>query len=285
MNTLSKALLALAIIGLIVGLVLYLRGTVMVEVTNGPVTVDEYRCYFDQGFLSKSHYCEVEVTPTVHAEPATKYLLVIDNGIVKQNYKVSWSQLELGIHKTQTLTNKISRDEYTALGMEESHLTVFEIRPQRQMFYLVPGIALLVAFLSYYVAVRLRTAPSSSAVSLGEEEIVGAHTPEAVPVHHPSSPQGKTWWVPLSGLSSEKPPPDGNERTDRAGTVPEGEIIDVQSPYGDSWTDQRINRLHRKGRIDIREAESLRRQTKNMGFFEKQSFLRNIEFGDEDEEI
>jgi hypothetical protein len=280
MSVLSKTLLILGIVGLIVGLILYFQGTAVVGVVNAPVVIDKYTLSIQQGFFSDAHYCKIQVTPTSQAKPNTSYLLVIDNGIVKQSYKVSWSQLELAIHKPKTLTNKISQDDYSALGMQSAHLTAFEMRPERQVLYLVPGIVLLVAFLSYYVPLKSRGVPSKSK---GVPSSSAVARPGSVMDSVPTSPQGKSWWVPPSGLPSDIPPRSANGRASYAGDGPQGELIDLQSPCGDIVTNLRIDRLCSEGKIDIREAESLRRQIEDMSLFEKYHFLWGIEHRDEDE--
>lgn len=281
MSVLSKTLLVLGIVGLVVGLVLYFQGTVVVEVMNAPVIIDKYTCYIHQGFFSDAHYCEIQVTPTLQAEPDTNYLLVMDNGIVKQSYKVSWSQLELAIHKPKTLANKIPQDEYTALGMQAGHLTAFEIRPQRRMLWLVPGIVLSGMFVLSYILSR-RKIPEKGG---GSVRPVVKPPPSPVGTRLEVPPDNTIWYGWPNRPPSRTPPPTPDVEGGFAGAEPKGEVIDVQSPYGDVLTNLTINRLCREGKIDIRAAESLRRQVKDMGPFEGHHFLWGIEHGDEDEEL
>lgn len=273
MNTLSKTLLVLGIVGLTAGLILYFHGTVMVDARDVPAKIDKATHYTEQGLFSRNYYSQVQATPTSAAEPNMNYLLVLDNGIIKQNYKVSWSQLELDICKLKTVTNKISQDEYTALGMKPSYTTkMFEVRPQRQMPYLVPGIVLLVAFISYYVLSKLRGVPSSPCV-LSQENVTGA-----TPVFESTAPlPGQVWPVNEHGQAI---PPESEPQGEPTTFVDSSEFIKSPSPlesFEDFQTNQRINRLIKEKRITIEEAKSVRQQTCNMDFLERKGFLSAIE--------
>jgi hypothetical protein len=282
MGVLSKTLLILGLVGLVVGFVLYLQGTVLVEVSSPPVVIDKYTLSIQQGFFSDAHYCKIQVTPTSEAEPDTNYLLVMDNGMVRQSYKVSWSQLELDIHKPKTLTNKISQDEYTALGMQSAHLTAFEMSPERRMLWLVPGIVLLGMFVLSYVLSRRKI----SETGRGDGRPIVEPRPSPVGARPDVTPDGTIWYGwPNHRPPSRTPPPTPGVQGAFAGAEPQGEPIDLGSPFGDILTNERINRLCREGKIDIREAESLRRQISGMDILQRNAFLRSVEYRDEDEEL
>ena len=56
--------------------------------------------------------------------------------------------------------------------------------------------------------------------------------------------------------------------------------VEPEPPFehgADFLTDERINRLLKGGKISLPDAESIRRQTKNMNFLQRESFLSAIE--------
>ncbi len=116
-----RILLTLGIVGLITGLGIYFFETENVEVEDVPVNVVEATRYTKMGFISEDYYAEIKVEPTTATKPKMTYLLLLDNGITKGEYKVSWEQLEIDIHKVKTVTNKISQDEYAALEMQPNY--------------------------------------------------------------------------------------------------------------------------------------------------------------------
>ena len=149
MRILPRILLTLGIVGLITGLGIYFLKTETVEVKDVPVRIDKATRYTKLGFMSTDYYAEIQVEPTTATKPETSYLVILDNGMIKKEYKVSWEQLEIDINKAKTVTNKISQDEHTALEMQPGYnFRTFEVKPQHQMLYLlVPGIVVLVAFI------------------------------------------------------------------------------------------------------------------------------------------
>jgi len=155
-RVLPRILLILGIAGLIAGLIPYFTNTVAVQIEGIPIQINKATYYTSQGFWgTTNYYSEIQVEPTQATEPNTSYLLVLDSGVVKQKYRMSWSQLELAIRKAKTATNKVSQDEYTALGMQQQYATsAFELRPQHQPLYLVPGLVILTGFILSYMRYR-----------------------------------------------------------------------------------------------------------------------------------
>lgn len=283
MNTLLKILLLLGIVGLTIGLILYFRGTVVVEVKDVPVKLDKATYYTMQGFFSTNYYSRIQVEPTAVAEPNMKYLLVLDNGIIKQNHQVSWSQLELAIYKSKTVTNKISQDEYAALVMQPNFTTkMFEVRPQHQMLYLVPGIVVLMVFILSYI-LSYRASPKSA-----EREKYAYATPTLEDRESPPEPD---WIVDEHGQAI----PFKKRHKDSERTIPL-ESIEYIKPEREGahmgvWQDinnQKLNRLVQEGRLTPREALEFQRAIEKAGddFFSQErlgGLLRAIEHGAESE--
>jgi len=206
MRILPKILLILGILGLILGLSIYFFKTETVEAEDVPVKIDKATRYTKQGFISTDYYTEIQVEPTASTKPKVTYLLILDTGIMKNEYKVSWEQLELDIHKVKTVSIKISQDEYTALGMQPSYTTkIFEARPQHQMLYLVPGIVLLVAFISSYVLSR------ESIKRLKLEHGMPPPLDVTPTPKDRGAPNGKRWWVKPDGTTTDTPPYNASE--------------------------------------------------------------------------
>jgi len=134
MTILRKVLLVLGALGLIVCLGLYFGKTETILVKDVPVKIGKATKYIGQSFFTKYYATEMQVEPTAVTKPNITYLLVLDNGIIKGEYKVSWSQLEIDIHKLKNITRKISQDEYTALDIRPQFKTdIFEVKPQHHI--------------------------------------------------------------------------------------------------------------------------------------------------------
>jgi hypothetical protein len=154
MKKLSKVLLILGVVGLIVGISIYFFKTEIIEAEGMLVKINEATRYSRQGFISTDYYTEIQVEPTELTKPGVTYLLILDTGIMKNEYKVSWEQIEIDLHEIKTTSNKISQDEYTALEMQPNYnVEYFEVKPQHQILYLVPGIVILA--LAYIISRRV----------------------------------------------------------------------------------------------------------------------------------
>jgi hypothetical protein len=293
MKTLPKILLIIGIVGLIVGLGLYFLKTEIVdgiEVKEVPIKLDKATYYTSQGFFSTNYYLQIQVEPAATAKPDVDYLILLDNGIIKQEYLVSWSRLELAIHKSKTITNKISQDEYTALSMQPSYTTkMFEVRPKHQGLYLVPGIVALVAFITSYILLK-RQKPER-VVSPPPDPIAEGFWPESSPPYdnvastpNQASPNGKRWWVYPGGIATDTPPPNANEAyqfVEHSEPVGPG----IQGPNMGIWqnkTYQTLKRLVQEGKVTPGEALKYHQAIEETGddFFEQQK-LDNLlkEFG------
>lgn len=95
-----------------------------------------------------------------------------------------------------------------------------------------------------------------------------------IPTPENTSSRGPDWFVNEHGQASRRPEsePQGEPIT----FVDHSEFINSKSPFADFLTNQRINCLLEEGEIIIKEAESIRRQTGNMDFLERESFLSAI---------
>ena len=262
-KTTPKILLILGIVGLIIGLILYFHGTVTLEVKDVPIKLDKATYYTSQGF-STNYYSQIQVEPTAAAEPNINYLLVLNNGIIKQNYEVSWSQLELAIHKSKTVTNKISQDEYTALGMNAAIMTdTFEVRPHHQILYLMPGIAILVAFILLYRASLKRPERQQYDASPTPTRKPSASSSRVPPPHG-------TFYVSPDGTATDTPPPNASETIETHEFAEPMEYIKSERKgiHLGIWQDinnQKLNRLVQEGKLKPRDALEFKRAIEEHG--------------------
>lgn len=139
--------------GLIVTLVsvgFYLIGTVELERAKATVNIQDARFYIDDGLLSNTHYVRYMAMPTNFTQPDTVYRIDIGNGIVSWSDKTYWSELELYINKPKVVKNKITQDEYNALGINPSYnVDIVEVKSERNFSYLV--IPFLYTILVYFL--------------------------------------------------------------------------------------------------------------------------------------
>jgi len=296
MKTLPKILLIIGIVGLIVGLGLYFLKTetvVGIEVKEVPINLDKATYYTS---LTK-YYSEIQVEPAATAKPDVDYLILLDNGIIKQEYLVSWSRLEIAIHKSKTITNKISQDEYTALSMQASYtMKIFEVRPKHQGLYLVPGIVALVAFITSYIFLKRQKPLKPKPAVLSQPDVTpdaeGQYfRPESSPLYenidsirNRASPNGKCWRVYPGGIATDTPPPNANEAyqfVEHSEPVGPG----IQGPNMGIWqnkTYQTLKRQVQEGKVTPGEALKYLQAIEETGdnFFEQQK-LDNLlkEFG------
>ena len=90
-------------------------------------------------------------------------------------------------------------------------------------------------------------------------------------------PRREDWRVNKDGQAFH---PEDEPQSEPISFVDPNEFINSQSPFehgADFLTNLEINRLLEEGKITIKDAESARRQTKNMDFLERESFLSAIE--------
>ena len=86
-----------------------------------------------------------------------------------------------------------------------------------------------------------------------------------------ASPRGTDWIVNEHGQATR---PEAEPQSEFTGFVNPSEFINSQPDF---LKNQRINRLLEEEKITIKEAGEIRRQTKNMDFFEREGFLSAIE--------
>jgi hypothetical protein len=150
MKTLGIVLVIAGIIGLLVGGGLYLFMTKTVEITTVPITIEKATYYTGQtsaGFLGpkEAYYSQIQVEPTVTAQPNTDYLITTNNGITAQTYSVSWNQAELAISKLKTITDRISQDAITGLHQKSQYtVNISEKVAQHEVIFIIPGILFFV---------------------------------------------------------------------------------------------------------------------------------------------
>ncbi|MBM3254457.1 MAG: hypothetical protein FJZ16_09410 [Candidatus Omnitrophica bacterium] len=184
MKAIGKILIITGALALVIGLSLYFNDVELVEgskVENEPLKVENAKYYprYDiWGFNDYKYYAEIEAQPTETADPDIKYLVVLDNGVVKQKFIVFWSEVEVSEGKSKTVSNEISRNEYETLARQTRYIaTIFEAKLIHYPIYLVPSIAIIIVFLfglykgkwkreeDYYgyVGTSTRTIPSYTA--------------------------------------------------------------------------------------------------------------------------
>jgi len=147
MKNFGKILIIIGIVGMIFGIGLYQFKTKTVEVSRFTVTIDSMTYYTKRSWWNWTTYYHVEeqVTPAETTKPNTKYLLVIDFYSFKYENNVSWSQSEINLNTEKTVSNVISYDEYMTLTQQPQYiLQLFEMKPQHNLIYIVPGILVLV---------------------------------------------------------------------------------------------------------------------------------------------
>jgi hypothetical protein len=115
-----------------VGIIVYFTSTSFTLVQDNPVTIiasklGENRNTIDFQFL-----------PISTAKSDITYLLKVDNGFYKQEFKISWNQLELNIDKIKTVTKTLSTDEVTAIQRRPNYvLVVYEIKHNRPILWII----------------------------------------------------------------------------------------------------------------------------------------------------
>jgi hypothetical protein len=226
MKTVGIVLVIAGIVGLLIGGGIFLFMTKTVPINTMPITIEKASYYTGQtsgGFLNPktAYYSQLQVVPTPMAKANVSYLITTDNGIIKQNYSISWSQLELGISKSKTITDKISQDELTALKQNSQYtVKVDEIKPQHKIIYVIPGILFFILGGCMYLL-----SPSPSSKGRKKRGYVPP-TPQGYPHYEPNSPRGADWIAAEHGPAYR---PENKNENEHVEFVEPVEIIKPQS--------------------------------------------------------
>lgn len=130
-------ILPLLILGLIGG-GLYLIRTVDVNIPLNTIEIIHPEGMIDDGLLSRVYYMNYDLFPTDKTEPDKVYRVIVDNGSVRQEDKIFWTQLELDIGQVKSISHVISQEEFTSLGLYPQYeMTVTEVRSERDGNYLM----------------------------------------------------------------------------------------------------------------------------------------------------
>lgn len=275
MKAASIVLLILGIVALVIGFIPFFYSTARLQVDQPTMLVEKATNYTTQsGFLGArtNYYSQIQVKPTAAAKPSINYLLVADNGITKQNYKVSWNQQELESQQSKTITNKISQDQYIAFGTHKGFTTdTFEVRPGHQISNLVPALVILAIATLTYTAHRRRQK---------RQPYPGLQSWGGITTTPHSEGIGRIWYVYPNGETTDTPPP---------GAPPHiaGEPIESYEAIG-QFKDmglykkanmEKLNELVREEKIKPGEARKFLRDIEERGddFFSQKEFANFLE--------
>lgn len=137
-KTLSVFLVLFGILLVIVSMGLYLIPTVNINTVKGTVEIEYPRCYIKDGIFAPKRYVQYELIPSHVTKADVTYRVIVDNGLVRQEDKVSWTSLELGILKSKVITHSLSVDEYVAISMQPKYETmVYEVKAERDFSLLM----------------------------------------------------------------------------------------------------------------------------------------------------
>jgi hypothetical protein len=149
-NPIQKFKKGILILGAFIALILtismcftYFNATNSIENKSTPVIVNKPTLYKTESMIT--------VLPTSRTIPDQQYEIVIDVGIIKQHYFVSWNKLEIDITKSKILSSKISEDEYTALSGRPYTTKIFDIVYIHNILYIFGAILFFVLFVVFYV--------------------------------------------------------------------------------------------------------------------------------------
>ena len=133
--------IGIALVGIllvIISLGLYFIPTINLNTAKGTVEIEHPRNYLKSGVIAPRRYLEYTLIPTQMTKTNVTYRIVVDNGLVRQEDKISWSELELGILKPKLIIHSLTSDEYTAVSVLPKYkIMVYEIRPERDVNYLM----------------------------------------------------------------------------------------------------------------------------------------------------
>lgn len=132
---LVTALATVGVIILLFSLGAYFLKTVEYELPKKALDIQNVRFYHERGLIFTVDYFQYEVYPSL-AKADTTYEITADNGLVKFNDTVIWSELELELNKSKLIKHKISADEYKALSKTLMNISVSSILPERNVLYL-----------------------------------------------------------------------------------------------------------------------------------------------------
>lgn len=134
----KRLIMSVFLIISIVGVGLYLLRTMDVVTPKNVVEIIHPEGVIDNGLLSRVYYMNYDLVPTDKTQPGKVYRVIIDNGSVRQEDKIFWSQLELDIGQMKSISHVISQEEFTSLGLYPQYeMTVTEVRSERDGNYLM----------------------------------------------------------------------------------------------------------------------------------------------------
>ncbi len=129
-------ILILGIVLLLISLGLYTFRTIDIP-AKGMIDIVSPNSYLDNGLFAQVPYMQYMFVPTKATKPNVTYRIVVGNGVVTREDKVSWTPLELEILKHKPIKYKLSQDEYSAIQRRSSFtMTASEIRSERNGNYL-----------------------------------------------------------------------------------------------------------------------------------------------------
>jgi hypothetical protein len=141
-STLLKVVVVLSIVFLFFGLNKFLSTTHSTILTNTPIRLTAAT------YNQTRHSLVVEPTSTATAD--TSYLIVFDNTLFTQDFSVSWDSLELSIHKSKTLTNRLSPDAFTAIQIHPSYtIKTYRVDYTRPIVWIILPLIVLVLVCIY----------------------------------------------------------------------------------------------------------------------------------------
>ncbi|KKN79303.1 hypothetical protein LCGC14_0340850 [marine sediment metagenome] len=120
------------------GLSLYLLRTVDIDTPDGVIEIVNPEGIVDKGFLARSYHMIYQLVPTEKTQSDVVYRIVVNNGSVRQEDKVYWTQLGLNIGKAKLIKHNVSRDEFTALGLRPQYeVEITEVKSERNKDFLM----------------------------------------------------------------------------------------------------------------------------------------------------
>lgn len=134
----SFFLVIVGVLLVIISLGLYFIPMVNLNTARGTVEIEHPRNYMESGIFAPKRYIQYELIPGDMTKTDVTYRVIVDNGLVRREDKVSWSALELGIRKSKVITHSLSADEYTAVSvLPQYKMMVYEVKPERDLSYLM----------------------------------------------------------------------------------------------------------------------------------------------------
>lgn len=123
---------------LCIGIGGYAFVTMNLQQPKDAVDVHDARFYIEDGLFHNTHYMQYVLSPTDLTQAGVVYQVEVSNGMISRQNKISWSELELSIGKGVLIKNKISEDEYSALGINPNYTSsVYSITNSHNISYLI----------------------------------------------------------------------------------------------------------------------------------------------------